>query len=198
VEARVCFVGDSFVNGTSDPEYLGWPGRLCRAERARGHRLTLYNLGVRGATSRDVLGGWEEETLRRLPPGSDGRIVFAFGANDTRPAEQGGLRVPPEESFANAAAILRGAKGRRPVLMVGPPPIGDEANLLRVTRLSERLAALCGEEGIPYLGVHEALLRTGTWLKEAAAGDGAHPGPGGYGELAALVESWSAWREWLD
>ncbi|OGL63282.1 MAG: hypothetical protein A3I72_11885 [Candidatus Tectomicrobia bacterium RIFCSPLOWO2_02_FULL_70_19] len=200
MEARLCFVGDSFVNGTGDPEYLGWPGRLCRAERAKGHKLTCYNLGVRGATSRDVSSWWEEETLRRLPDGPggiDGRFVFAFGANDTRIVE-GKLRVPPEESLANAAKILRRAKALRPLLMVGPPPIGDEANNQRIALLSADLAKICREEGLPCLDVHAPLLKSGTWLREAAAGDGAHPGARGYGELAALVESWSAWRSWLD
>jgi lysophospholipase L1-like esterase len=196
MESRICFVGDSFVNGTSDPEYLGWPGRLCRAGRAQGHHLTCYNLGVRGATSRDVLSWWEEEALRRLPGGMDGRLVFAFGANDTRMVE-GELRVQPEESLMNAIRILRRAKQLRPLLMVGPPPLGDELNNRRIEFLSNALDSICREEKIPFLGAHAPLLRAGTWLKEAAAGDGAHPGAGGYGELAALVESWSAWREWL-
>jgi len=198
MDLRLCFIGDSFVNGTSDPEYLGWPGRLCRAERAKGHALTLYNLGIRGATSRDILGWWEEEALRRLPQGTEGRLILAFGANDTRPAEGGGLRVPREESIANAARVLRRAKALRPLLVVGPPPVGDEANNRRIADLSGALAGMCREEGIPCLEVHAPLARSGTWQKEAAAGDGAHPGARGYAELAALVESWSAWRAWLD
>ena len=200
MESRVCFIGDSFVNGTSDPEYLGWPGRLCRAECAKGHKLTCYNLGIRGATSRDILGWWEEEALRRLPEGPggiDGRLVFAFGANDTRLAE-GKLRVPAEESLMNAIRILRRGKALRPSLAVGPPPVGDEANNQRIAHLSAELAKICRVEGLPYLDVHAPLLKSGTWLREAAAGDGAHPGAKGYGELAALVESWSAWRGWLD
>lgn len=196
MESRLCFIGDSFVNGTGDPEYLGWPGRLCRAERAKSHILTCYNLGVRGATSRDVLSWWEEEALRRLPKGMDGRFVFAFGANDTRMAE-GELRVQPGKSIENALQILRRAKQLRPLLMVGPPPLGDELNNRRIEFLSNALGSICREEKIPFLGAHAPLLRAGTWLKEAASGDGAHPGAGGYGELAALVESWSAWREWL-
>jgi hypothetical protein len=29
-EIRICFIGESFVNGTGDPEFLGWTGRVCR------------------------------------------------------------------------------------------------------------------------------------------------------------------------
>lgn len=28
-EIRICFVGESFVNGTGDPAFLGWTGRVC-------------------------------------------------------------------------------------------------------------------------------------------------------------------------
>jgi hypothetical protein len=27
-DIRICFVGDSFVDGTCDPDYLGWTGSL--------------------------------------------------------------------------------------------------------------------------------------------------------------------------
>ena len=33
---RICFFGDSFVNGTGDDDALGWVGRLCAAERRAG------------------------------------------------------------------------------------------------------------------------------------------------------------------
>jgi len=48
---RICFVGDSLTLGTNDDEYLGWPGRIAKRERAAGHDVTVYNLGVRADTS---------------------------------------------------------------------------------------------------------------------------------------------------
>ena len=57
---RICFVGDSITQGTADKEYLGWPGRLCAGERARGHDLTCYNLGVRADTTADIARRWRE------------------------------------------------------------------------------------------------------------------------------------------
>ena len=63
---RICFVGDSFVNGTGDPECLGWPGRICAAARRAGHDVTYYNLGVRRDTSGDVQARWELEGTNGL------------------------------------------------------------------------------------------------------------------------------------
>ena len=66
---RVCFFGDSFVNGTGDDACLGWVGRACAAGRRNGMDLTCYNLGIRGDTSADVLRRWEHEARARLAPG---------------------------------------------------------------------------------------------------------------------------------
>lgn len=48
---RLCFIGDSFVNGTGDDACLGWAGWICAAARQQGHDVTAYNLGVRRDTS---------------------------------------------------------------------------------------------------------------------------------------------------
>ncbi len=65
---RICFIGDSFVNGTGDPTCLGWTGRICAAAIARGHDVTHYNLGIRRQTSTDIQARWQEEVSLRLPP----------------------------------------------------------------------------------------------------------------------------------
>jgi acyl-CoA thioesterase I len=82
-DIRICFVGDSFVNGVGDRTYLGWIGRLCQNLAAQGFAITHYNLGVRRDTSADIEKRWELEATHRLPKGCDNRIVFSFGTNDT-------------------------------------------------------------------------------------------------------------------
>lgn len=96
------------MNGTGDPEYLGWTGPACKTVSRAGHDVTCYNLGVRGATSRDILSWWEAETKRRLPQETRGRLVFSFGANDTT-LEGNTVRVPEKVSMKNAEEILRRA-----------------------------------------------------------------------------------------
>lgn len=80
---RICFIGDSFVNGTGDPDYLGWTGRICIAARNLGYDITYYNLGIRGDTSADIKARWLREISCRLKAEYDSRIVFSFGINDT-------------------------------------------------------------------------------------------------------------------
>src|SRR5687767_2146287 len=123
-DIRICFVGDSFVNGTCDPDYLGWTGRVCLVARQSGYDLTSYNLGVRRDTSTDIASRWRDECLRRLPTSCDGRIVFSFGVNDTT-VEHGATRVSTEQSLINTRKVLSTSVSLYPTLMVGPPPIAD-------------------------------------------------------------------------
>jgi len=193
---RIAFVGDSFVNGTGDPECLGWTGRACRQAVARGHDVTLYNLGIRRDTSADIAARWEQETRRRLVARERSGIVFSFGVNDCV-AEDGRRRVDAEQTLRNARRMLSDASAVAPCLMVGPPPIADDAVNARVGALDRCLAALCHELGVPYLETLTPLIGSSTWIAEAACGDGAHPADGGYDALARLVDGWRAWRVWL-
>jgi hypothetical protein len=36
------FLGDSYVNGYGDPEFLGWAGRVCTLASERNLDITYY------------------------------------------------------------------------------------------------------------------------------------------------------------
>ncbi len=197
-DLRVCFVGDSFVNGTGDDEALGWTGRICRAARGRNVQLTRYDLGVRRDTSALILRRCAGEVAARLDGmACDGRVVFSFGVNDAT-HEDGRCRVELGDTLANARTLLDWSRERYPALMVGPPPVAtDPAHDTRVGAISAALARLCAELGVPFLDLHGPLSNDATWRAETVAGDGAHPNAGGYARAAALVEVWEPWRTWI-
>ena len=193
---RICFFGDSFVNGTGDDDCLGWPGRLCAEARSRGRDVTMYNLGVRRDTSGDVASRWEREAAARLPTGHDGRLVFSFGVNDCV-LEEGQPRVPEDLSLANTQTILAQARATRPTLMIGPPCTGEASLDERVRRLSERLGPICQELLVPFLSIFPLLEGVEVWRDEAQRGDGVHPNRGGYELIYDAILRWQPWREWL-
>ena len=197
-DVRVCFVGDSFVNGTGDNEALGWAGRVCRAARAGGVPLTHYDLGVRGDTSALILRRCAAEVAARLDGvPCDGWVVFSFGANDATHVA-GQPRVDLADTLANARALLTWSRGRHRTLMVGPPPVADDpAHDGRVAALSAALGRLCAELGVPFLDLHGPLSEDEAWRAEAMVGDGVHPGGRRYGRIAVLVEAWAPWRAWI-
>ncbi|AVT28810.1 G-D-S-L family lipolytic protein [Plantactinospora sp. BC1] len=194
-DLRVCFVGDSFVLGVGDPRCLGWVGRLAARTCADGQPLTTYNLGVRRQTSDDILARWRAECLLRLRDGNDLRVVMSFGVNDTT-EENGRPRVTPERSAATLTRMLDQAAGQGwRVLVVGPPPVDDDAQNVRLASLDDAFARTCREAGVPYVAVQSSLRKSAVWTREVRTGDGAHPGSAGYDEITALITP--RWRAWL-
>jgi len=191
-DLRICFIGDSYVNGTSDPQYLGWTGRVSVAAQQKGYNLTSYNLGVRRETSSDILKRWHQEVALRFPSSCKPFVVFSFGANDTT-REGDHLRVPDTRSVDNTRTMLRAAQQRYATIMVGPPPGADAEQNLRTRRLSHLFAEVAENEGVPFLDVFDQLAEDAVWTSEVTAGDGAHPSAAGYAKLAALVDAWPAW-----
>jgi acyl-CoA thioesterase I len=195
---RICFFGDSFVNGTGDDEALGWPGRLLAAARRSGLDVSYYNLGIRRDTSDDIAARWRDEARRRLPEGCNPRLAFSFGTNDCATNEAGVARVPLKRSLENAENILRAATAMAPTLMIGPlPAISDETAAERVHELSREFATLCQRLAMPYLATADFVARCDAWTREARAGDGAHPNNNGYAALAEYIAAWPAYEQWL-
>lgn len=189
---RICFVGDSFVQGTLDPLCLGWAGRVAVYARFAGVDLTYYNLGIRRDTSRDIAARWQQECAARLSVACQPYVVFSFGVNDTT-LDQGTPRVPEAESLAHFRDILTRASARYRTVVVGPPPVADASHNARTRHLSERFAEVAGILGIPYLAVFDTLQTDAAWTAEIAANDGSHPGARGYTRLAELVLAWPQW-----
>jgi lysophospholipase L1-like esterase len=197
---RVCFFGDSFVNGTGDDDGMGWVGRVVAKARQGGLDLTAYNLGIRRDTSADVASRWLTEATLRLRPEHDCRLVFSFGTNDCACSGlDGGPRIARADSLANAESILMTAQAWLPTLMIGPGTVADESEANeRIQSLSTDYATPCRRVGVPYLEVCGLTLASAAWTSEALAGDGAHPNRGGYALIADAVSNWPAWRAWID
>jgi lysophospholipase L1-like esterase len=207
---RICFVGDSITAGTGDDNYLGWPGWLCTLERAKGHDITLYNLGIRADTSELIAARWRAECAARLPPEYPGALMFAFGVNEAAEEAGGKRRVKPDRTATLARAMLGEAVAWKPTLMIGPAPI-DEAKMplktgavqrdlrnARIGTLSRILDGIANDAGVPYLDLYTILSTDPVWAKALAAGDGVHPNGDGYARIAAIIGAWPAWRGWFD
>ncbi len=191
-DVRICYVGDSFVNGTGDPTKLGWTGRLSESSQNNNLDITYYNLGIRRETSEDILKRWELECQLRLPKVSENKVVFSFGVNDTV-IEDGQRRVSLENSIENARTILLNASKQYDVIMIGMPPINDDEQNKRIKELDSKYQELCNALNIPYLSTFNRLLHDKVWRDEVALNDGAHPRDKGYEILADFVKNWSGW-----
>lgn len=189
---RICFVGDSFVQGTGDTAGGGWVRRVAAAAVAAGYDITAYKLGVRRDTSADIAARWQAECDARLRAECSPYLVFSFGANDMT-ADGEVLRVPMPASVENFRSIVGEARSRCPTLVIGPLPVGDAAQDTRIIALCATYALLAAEIGVPYLPLAESLAKDPAWTRAVAAGDGTHPDGSGYGLIAEHVLQWAAW-----
>lgn len=189
-DIRICFIGDSLVNGAGDNTALGWAGRVCASANAGGAFVTYYNLGIRGNTSRDILLRWKNECALRLPNSCDGRVVISCGVNDTA-IVNGSLRVSSEESCANIREILHGAKDYK-AFVVGPPPVQDAAHNERIDALSKVLSREVEALNVPYLDLFSSLVSDEMYNRDVSSNDGCypkgfHPTSSGYSRIAEIV-----------
>ncbi len=194
---RIAFVGDSLTVGVGDPHCLGWVGRLCAASPLAGLDLTVYNLGVRSETSQHIRNRLGRELPPRLLPRDEGRVVLSFGVNDAK-VENGRRKVELSQSVDNLFDIVTQVSKLSPVLMVGPPPVLDDAHRARIEELSDVFARTCEDMAVPYLEMCRALCRETAYLDSlVACADGYHPEAGGYAAMAARVHGWEAWQAWM-
>ncbi len=192
VAQQVCFIGDSFVAGIGDETALGWTGRLVARQATAGSPVTAYNLGIRGNTSAQIAGRFDDEIGLRRSPVRPTRVVISMGVNDTTYVD-GEPRVPLAESCANLERMLDATAGD-PLLVVGPPAVSEDDQNERIRELSGRFLELCRERGVPYVDVFHLLELHPVWRKQVLEGDGAHPRSEGYQALYELVApSWDRW-----
>ncbi len=192
-DIRICFIGDSFVNGTGDETYLGWTGLLCAAAAKAGDiSLTSYNLGIRRNTSTDILHRWEQECSLRLPEFCEGHIVLSCGINDMV-VEGGHTRVPPVVSCKNVQQILQLASLKYKTIMVGPAPVWDDELNGRIKYISSAYAKIAEENGIPFIEIFSHLIADQEYLQQSKSNDGYHPASQGYAKLANIIAASTLW-----
>lgn len=101
-------------------------------------------------------------------------VVFSFGTNDVI------YDVPFESSLAALISALdQAAVLLVPAYVVGPPDAPG---------VSDAYAGICAAREIPFFETFGPLGPGSAWRAEANAGDGSHPGAGGYAELADLLD----------
>lgn len=191
-DIRICFIGDSFVNGTGDETFLGWAGRLCNLAQTHETAITFYNLGVRRNTSADILQRWQQECTQRLPDICDGRIVLCCGVNDMV-LENGQVRVSLDASRSNVRQILQQTRAKYKTIMVGPAPVGDDDLNTRIKHISEAYANEAGALGIPFIEVFSQLISDQKYILESKNNDGYHPRSYGYTAIAKVIAASPHW-----
>ena len=189
--------GDSITQGFFDDEQGGWCSRLAAWGMQKGKEVEVFNLGVSGDNTVDLLARFEIELLAREPE-QGAVVVFAVGINDAQSAIDGGKNRVPLESFErNLGALYESARSHvSRVCFVGLTPV-DEGKvcptpwktshgytLENVKQYDSAVRGFCMKRGasfIPMLDIFD-----GGSLNEFLA-DGLHPNAVGHKRMFERV-----------
>ena len=200
---NLLFFGDSITWGAWD-ESGGWVSRI--TDRVNRRFLNgdldwcfVYNLGVSGDTSTDLLRRIESEADSRLPGDGERVFVIAIGTNDSVIDLPSGAFLTDEADFAeNVESLILIAKTHSErVIFVGPPAVNErfthpytyDSNLESsnddIARYNEIIALTCRANHIEFVPVLPAFLDGD--LDKLLHSDGVHPSSAGHEVIANLV-----------
>jgi lysophospholipase L1-like esterase len=196
---RVLIFGDSITQGFWDIEG-GWVARLRKAYDQKAvvtddyDQPTIFNLGVSGDSSGDVLARFENETKVRAS--EELAFVIAIGTNDSR--IKAGTNYSDSNRYKqNINEIFSLAKHYSDkILFVGLTPCVEErSNPVswgdtgytngRIKEFDNTLREFCNENQIPFVEVFEPFAKAEA--KAELLPDSLHPNDEGHQLIADLV-----------
>lgn len=198
---RVLIFGDSITQGFWDTEG-GWVGRIRKhydqqmIDNTDNDPPTIFNLGVPGNSSDDVLARFENETKARAT--EELAFVVAIGVNDAR-TKAGVNYSDPNRYKQNLSEILRLAKQHSSKIMfVGLTPCVEErSNPVswgdtgytngRIKEFDDALRQFCEEEQLLFVEVFEPFAKAEA--ETELLPDSLHPNDEGHQLVADLVLS---------
>jgi lysophospholipase L1-like esterase len=216
VPLKVVALGDSLIYGYGDAEGGGWVERLRRQGlspelSSAAPAPIVYNLGVRGDTTKHVLERFEVEFRQRgeLRNRIPDRLILSVGVNDSaRLGRLTGRHLVPFEDFQfSLAQLLDRASQLCPTVFIGMVPVDEQKmpflDALYFTRedqylYKEATRLACQERNIPYLDTFEIWRQRQDWVQSHLCSDGLHPNVQGYRLLLEDIVNWQPMQSFLE
>lgn len=186
---NICIFGDSIVWGACDYEKGGWVERLKSYLMQNKEDVDVYNLGVSGNNTQDLLNRFDAEITARKSE-TTVMVVIAVGINDAQYIKtRGNPRVNLKEFGENIAALLGKAREiTERVIFVGLTsvneskvmPIPWEATKYYENGIIQKYDAVveevCQKQGVPFISLFDV-------LNKQDLEDGLHPNSSGHKKI---------------
>ena len=195
----LCF-GDSITFGRGEQPCLSWVGRLKDYFEPQDFWNCVYNLGIPGDTSADLLKRFDAEAKPRTKSLRQDKYVMivAIGINDSRwdgMPEDNKPRITKGEFDKNVKELIKKAKSyKTDLIFIGLTPI-DESKTLpfeetsfkneKIKSFNEIIKKDCEDNNVLFLDLFEK-LNNEDWPSMLA--DGVHPNAKGYDRIYELVK----------
>jgi acyl-CoA thioesterase I len=195
----LCF-GDSITFGRGEQPCLSWVGRLKSYFEPKDFWNCVYNLGIAGETSADLLKRFDSEAQPRTKSLRQDKyiIIISIGLNDTRwdgLPEEDKPRVSDEEFENNIKELIKKAQSYSAELVfLGLTPVDEKKTLPfettsfkneKIKSFNDIIKKNCEESNVLFLDIFDK-LNNEQW--SAMLADGVHPNEKGYDQIYGLVK----------
>lgn len=194
--------GDSITYGAWDKEG-GWVQRLRTfIEEKYPEEHSIYNLGVSGNTTEDLLQRLDSETKQRLKEDEEETIiVFAIGINDSQYIhDKNNLRTSPEKLIENIQNLIKLAKKfTSKVIFIEITPVDESKTTpipwntnksyrnVNIQKFNEIIKSVCKENNIYFIEVYKQWIKSN--YKDLLE-DGLHPNSDGHKKIFEIVKNY--------
>ena len=161
---RIVAIGTSSLFGRVDPQGGGYIGRLKSWHEQQAAHNAVFNLGISGETTTQMLARFEQELTPRKPD----LILVNTGSNDTR--HRGTIAAPRDipliTSLENLQSMIVIGRKLAPIVFISIYPILDaETQPLMdtdyfylqkdIAELAQATKRVCNENHLPYLNIFD-------------------------------------------
>lgn len=194
---RVLVFGASITQGFWDTEG-GWVGRLRKhydelqlVDVLNNDEPTIFNLGVSGDTTKDLLARFENEVQARSWRGEDYAVIFSVGTNNAYKKDGKRFSTVKEYQQDLKDLVSSAKKYTSKVMMVGlpsceeeitnPVPWADGISYANedIKEVDGAMKAVCEQEDLPYINVFDDFESARKEGKKLFT-DGIHPNNHGH------------------
>ncbi len=192
-DANILIFGDSITYGVYDEELGGFVNRLkLDLERDYKHYYNVYNLGVPGSNTNDLLNRFENECKARLDDTLKTIIIFFIGINDSS-YKNGGQNIKIGDYKNNISMLINKAKMfSNKIMFLGltnvdeskTTPVNWDNNLYyyndSIRVYDDVLKETCEKENALYLDLSDAVTK-------GELSDGLHPNANGHKKIEKKI-----------
>jgi lysophospholipase L1-like esterase len=191
IMGRICVWGDSITYGVDDIEKGGWVNRLRQFLDNEGGDTRIYNLGISGDTTNNLIKRFEVECEAREPD----TVLFAIGINDSRYVKtEDSPNVLPDKFVENLKFLLEiSKKYSKKVCFIGLTKVVESKTMpipwhpteyytnKRIKQYSFLIESLSKKNDIPYLDMFNL-------IEDNDLEDGLHPNSSGHEKIFQRVK----------
>lgn len=195
MDKYICVFGASITWGAWDSEKGGWVNRLRLSIESENDETFMYNLGISGDTTKELLKRFDAEAKAREP----NLVIIAIGNNDSvyvKPKKR--HMVPIKQFEANLGKLIKKSKKfTNKIVLLGCTSV-DESKTTPVPwqaefhytnkslkQYNEKIKAVAIKNNCYYLGLFDL-------LHDEDLEDGLHPNGKGHEKLFIAVKEFLA------